>query len=76
MSEISIIDIAKDYGFPIAVSIYLLWERQTAFKAADERWRQINELVIEVVKQNTATITRLESTIQKLCEIVNGRDKA
>ena len=75
MSEtVNLLDVMGNYVFPVAVTAYLLWERQTSFKAADERWRQVNELLIEVVKQNTATFTRLEATIEKLCAIVNGRD--
>ena len=70
MSEIT--SAIKEWGFPIAVSLYLLWERQTTFKASDDKWKQVMDLVVEVVKQNTATYTRLEGTIQKLCELMNG----
>jgi len=63
------------YGFPIAVCIYLLWERTKTFAAASERWDKMNNTVLEVVKANTVSHTELKSTIQKLCEIINGLEK-
>jgi len=63
------------YGFPIAVCVYLLWERTKTFAAASDRWAKMNDTVLEVVKSNTASNVDLKATIQKLCEIVNRLEK-
>ena len=79
MSEANITDMIAKYGFSIAVAVWLLYERQKVFIASEERWKQLydaaikqSELVMEVVKQNTAGYTKMEATIQKLCEMMNG----
>jgi len=45
------------YGFPIAICIYLLWERQTATKElkkaiSEDLVSAINDLKIEIVRLN------------------------
>ena len=69
-------------GFPIATTVYLLWERTQTFKQGREddkaekmRLEAMTGTMLEVVKANTASNTGLQATIQKLCEIVNGMEK-
>jgi hypothetical protein len=78
--EIDLLTLIGQYAFPIAVSTFLLWERQKSFKENNDNWNRIyqeslsrNNLIIEVVRANTVAQTSLQATIQKLCEIVNGK---
>jgi len=63
-------------GFPIAITIYLLWERQNATKelkcAIDEKLVvSINELRVEIVKLNE----RIHELSRNCCECDhNGGD--
>ncbi len=68
-------------GFPIAITVYLLWERTQTFKQGREddkaeklRLEGMTTTMLEIVKANTASNTDLRATIQKLCEIVNGKE--
>ena len=79
--ESELMSLVTQFGFPIAVSIYLLYERTKAFTQTKEELKQMmqdskdrNTLLLEVVKSNTAAQTELRATIQKLCEIVNGKE--
>jgi hypothetical protein len=67
-------------GFPIAIALYLLYERTKTFevtkeelKALNQKWAEMNSLLLEVVKGNTAAQVDLRVTIQKLCEIVGAK---
>ena len=79
-AEFDIMTVIGQMGFPIAVAIYLLYERTKAFGQTKEELKQMmqdskdrNTLLLEVVRSNTAAQTQLQATIQKLCEIVNGK---
>lgn len=63
-------------GFPIAVVIYLLWERQSTTKelnrAIDEKLVvSINELRVEIVKLNE----RISEMNRNCCEECDGWDR-
>ena len=72
---VDLMSLVAQYGFPIVIACYLLWERSVEFKKESERWATITQTVLEVVKANTASNTDLKATIQKLCEIVNRQEK-
>ena len=74
MSEVTgIVQYIKEFGFSIAVAIYLLWERTKAFSEAQARYQAMNDRLLEVVEKNTAAYGDLKGTIEKLCDIVNGK---
>ena len=76
MSEVtSITEWIKEFGFSIAVAVYLLWERTNTFKESQKRYEDLQNLVIDIVKQNTVAFVEMKSTIEKLCDLVNGRPK-
>ena len=69
-------------GFPIAIAVYLLSERTQVFKdqavlmaSLNAKWGQMNTLLIEVVKANTASQTQLSGIIQRLYDIIAGGNK-
>lgn len=72
MSEIDLVTVISQTGFPIAIALYLLYERTKTFKEESDRWGERDELLMEIVKSNTVAQTELRSTIQRLCEIVNS----
>ena len=63
------------YVFPIAVSVYLLYERTKTFKEESDRWAKYSDTILSVLRANTEAITELRGTVQKLCEVVNGNGK-
>ena len=80
-AENELLMIVKDYGFSIAISLYLLYERTKTFKEQREdakaeklRLEALTNTVLEVVKSNTASNTGLTATIQKLCEMMNHKE--
>jgi uroporphyrinogen-III decarboxylase len=80
MSETELVPLISQVGFPIAIALYLLWERTKTFSeskgdmvALNKKYEDMNAILLEVVKANTVAQTELRVTIQKLCEIVNGR---
>jgi hypothetical protein len=76
MSEVtSIIEWIKEFGFSIAVAVYLLWERTNTFKESQKRYEDLQTIVIDIVKQNTVAFVEMKATIEKLCELVNGKPK-
>jgi hypothetical protein len=77
MSEVDLITVIGTTGFPIAVAMFLLYERTKVFsetkedlKALNMKYDALSALLIEVVKGNTEAQTALRGTIQKLCEII------
>lgn len=70
MSEADAITLIGQLGFPIAVSVYLLYERTKTFKETKEQETKDRTVLIEIIKSNTVANTELKSVIQKLCELV------
>ena len=74
MSEVTgIIQYIKEFGFSIAVAIYLLWERTKTFEDAQRRYQEMNNMLVDVVKANTIAFVELKATIEKLCNIVGDK---
>ena len=76
MSANEIVPLIGQVGFPIAIAVYLLWERTKVFTAQKEDDKADRAVLIAVVTANTVAQTELRVTIQKLCEIVNRKDQA
>ena len=80
MSELEFIPLITQVGFPIAVAVYLLWERTKTFTESrgdmvtlNKKYEELNAVLLEVVRANTVAQTELRVTIQKLCELVNNK---
>lgn len=68
-------------GFPIAIVIYLLYREGKNYEKSREdskaeklRLEALTNTVLEIVKANTVSNTGLQATIQKLCEMINGKE--
>ena len=63
MTAIDITALITQLGFPIAVTVYLLWERR-------QRDNEASKEMVEVVKNNTLIIGQMVEAI-KYCKEVN-----
>ena len=68
IAQTDILTAIAQVGFPIAVAVYLLYERTTVFKETRDQISALTATVLEVVKVNTASYTTLAVTIEKLCQ--------